>query len=372
MACWPVLRREPMSKRWLLALALLAALADVAHAHGFAIYVSTPVSPPQGFEWVFFLSMPLVAVLGALAMRRIESSWGGAALKSVVATALFAFVFYRIGRWAAEATTGPPPGLGWGCRPCYGFGWQQVGDLFLEWNTFGLLLLAFTMFLASSATGVRVHFRAFAGVGLVLLSLLGVRSQINGMLGGIVFPCGVILVCLVGGAIWRPKALPLILVSAIAYCGCLAPFLATRAYTHGWAGSYSAAQCEERIAALTVAPLRFAQAHGGKLPAGNDIGAILEQVRPYLELAYEVGEKDVTICPVGAAYETRPQPFRWNSGMSGRPLAEFWATFDHEDLVICEYANRGDHREYMWELTKGRIRESLRRQEAPRQAGPER
>ena len=106
-----------MSERWLLALALLPALADVAHAHGFAIYVSTPVSPPQGFEWVFFLSMPLVAVLGALAMRRTERSWGGAALRSVLATALFAFVFYRIGRWTAEATTGPPPGLGWGCRP---------------------------------------------------------------------------------------------------------------------------------------------------------------------------------------------------------------------------------------------------------------
>ncbi|MBT7161380.1 MAG: hypothetical protein HN904_01305 [Victivallales bacterium] len=46
-------------------------LPALAGAHGFALYVSTPITPPREFMWWFPLSMAIVFAGAFLVLRRV-------------------------------------------------------------------------------------------------------------------------------------------------------------------------------------------------------------------------------------------------------------------------------------------------------------
>jgi hypothetical protein len=174
--------------RVLAAAALLwAALAGVAQAR---VFLSTPVSPPEGFAWVAPVSFLLLAAANFWLLRRVGGTgWRGAALVAGAAVGLGGLGLYWFGSWVAHTSSHGPPGLGWGEPVLRSFGWADVGE-FVSWNVIGLVFLV-----------------AAVSVPTLIIGIRGWRRT---------------------GAIFGANA--------ALYLLCLSPYLCTGALSHGWYG----------------------------------------------------------------------------------------------------------------------------------------
>jgi len=325
-----------------LAAVALLVMCGTVHAHGFAVYLSTPVSPPKGYQWVFYCSIPLLVAAATLSMRLSGRRWRSALWRSSVAVTMSAWLFYEVGRIAAEANTGPPPGLGWAGRPFWGAKWNWIPELFLSWNALGVLFLAPSVALLDSwEQVVRGRKRALA-IGIVLafvyVHLLAWTFQ------GLWWLHLTVLAAAGAALVIRRRkgAWPLLCVTVV-YAACLVPYLASGAIAHGWAGGYVASHCDDKIRLLRQAAIRYALHHEGRLPSAKTNAEFLDAVRPYLKLPGDMDEKDLLVCRAGAAFEAHPEPLRWNAEFAGKSIAELSKLEEPPRLIVCPYALRGYH-----------------------------
>jgi hypothetical protein len=92
-------------------MAAVALASAPAYAHSYHVYVSTPLSPPAGFEWIIPISWVVLVGLNAELAWLLTRQWRSVAL-AALGTLVGGCTFLLIGRVYANATTGPPVGLG--------------------------------------------------------------------------------------------------------------------------------------------------------------------------------------------------------------------------------------------------------------------
>lgn len=283
-------------KYYIIAVAGVLFLGGQAQAHGFAIYVSTPVSPPVRYEFVSILALSVLFVANILLFKRVLLfAWDRSIIMSFLATAFFAVSFFVFGALCAGLSTAPPPGLGLRYAVYRGFGWGKVGGLFVTWNVLGLLFL-----LANVVLFGRLHKRL------------------------------------------RERKVRIVLyVNVGAYLLSLVPYIATGALAHGWAGTYVGMDCNSQIRDLVAALGKCAEKNDRKFPVASSFDELYLQIAPYLEKTKGWHDNPIHFCPVGWAFERAPTPYVWNEGLSGR-------TFDVNDLmendvipISCQYCQRG-------------------------------
>jgi hypothetical protein len=225
-------------------------------------------------------------------MRRVPGRrWPRALGLAVFAVALFGVAFVLVGVFAAGFSTAPPPGLGCPYPTFWGLGWHDVGGLFVKWNLLGLAFLLAALFLCS---GVR---RSFGRLGRMALC------------------------------------------AAPFYVAALTPYLWTGALVHGWGGGYVLGECERRLTALNAAVLDYAKDHGDRLPDVEDLDALFAAVGDYLDedAVRFAGPPDV--CPLGRAYDRRPERYVWDRAAAGMKIRDAVARAleEHQFPVSCPY-----------------------------------
>lgn len=279
-------------KRTFIIPAALYFLPTIACAHGFALYVSTPITPPREFIWWFPFAVGILIIGTFVIMRRFLSRRRPVAIGlSVLAFILFAVSFLMFGLFAASVTTAPPPGLGVPCSTFWGMGWSRVGWLFIRWNIYGYLFLLGSLFL-----------------------------------------CG-------GTSRTKPRFKQLMKWTAAFYVAGIIPYVVTGAWVHGWAGGYIHMGCERRLEILNTALLEYVDNHHGQLPAADGMESLLKELKPYLADERIRYLDPINVCPLGNAYERNPKAYEWNSLYSGVRLADIDLDKFYKNIIpiSCPY-----------------------------------
>jgi len=270
-------------KKTVVVLSALYLLPTAACAHGFALYVSTPLTPPRELIWWFPFALTLIIAGIFLIMRRLLGrSWPATVGLSVLAAILFATSFLMFGLFAASVHTGPPPGLGLPCRTFWGMGWRSVGWLFVRWNIYGYLFLLGSLYICGGISRTKAHFKQLVK--------------------------------------W----------TAALYMAGIIPYIVTGALVHGWGGFYVHMGCERRLEILNVALLEYVEQHCGQLPVAGNMESLLKELKPYLDEDRIRRLDPILVCPEGKAYERNPKGYKWNSKFSGVRLRDI----DPEQLSL--------------------------------------
>ena len=335
--------------------AVALGVSAAARAQGFAVYVATPVAPPAGFVWVAPASVALLVGLNLVLLWRLGlAAPTRAAVVAVLGVLTFASVFDVFGYVAATATAAPPPGLGPPSGVYWGMGWRKAGWLFVPWNVAGCgFLLAWLLFWLRFGEVIRRPLLLGVAV-LALAATVGLS-----LFGG---PSCVFIVCalLIGSAftsegrkvLWAPRTRIVVAANAAAYLLCLAPYVATGALVHGWAGSHVRSACVRRVTELSKALARYANDHDGTLPTAGDMDELLGRLRPYIQDGAAGRSSPTHVCPVAEAFLKDPKPFVWNKELSGRRTREVDLWRKGAFLITCPYCNapiygRYEFREYL-------------------------
>jgi len=272
--------------------AMPIALAVEAWGDSFNRFVSTPVSPPRGFEWIRLGSL-LALVLANIALFRGRNGkdWLATVVGVPVAVMVFAYLFYRHGCAATLRSTAPPPGLGRPSGVFWGWGWGKDGGVFLSWNLRGLVFL------------------------LVCVAPLAYYHRM----------------------VTRKQILLIVSGNAVAYALCLSPYVGSGALVHGWhGGGYVFKDCEPRTWAIAGAAGQYAREHHGRLPRGSSLGQVLPQMRSPREWYRGLYHDRPDVCPVSWARDVDPLPYVWNVRFSGKTIAQAIRLLnDGELLIIC-------------------------------------
>lgn len=335
----------------LAAVFVLLLAGDFAYAHGLAIYVSTPVTPPLGFGWVTPLLAAILVVLNVALIRFLLSkTWATAILGSLGAVALFMVVFCLLGFFAARAHTGPPPGLGFPHPVFWGFGWECVGDLFVEWNLYGIVFLVSSLVailalaVILSDTVLCGYWKAAVPLGICLgIPALGfalfLATQIFTPMLPVIMAAALLLLPTVRGLLRKGRTWVFIGANSGVYIAMLVPFVWTGAFSHGWGGGYVAWPCEDNLKALHRALVLYTHAHEGRLPIAASTDELKVQLAPYLDDTKPRGRHGIWICPLAAVYENTPPSYTWNADLSGATLGKARAAVKEgrTPLIRCSY-----------------------------------
>ena len=323
-------------KRLLGAGALVVLATSPAWAHGFAIYLSTPITPPLGFRWVWIVTALVLVGGNTVAVRFLgRMGWSNAVVVSLSAIGLFAGTFYAFGYFAATATTAPFPGLGPPSRIYWGFAGGRVEGLFATWNLKGVAFLVGSMLAALVVTDWGTWrkwlawFSVFAIVATGLLASAGLgQGSVEGILVLLGLTLGVAFAVPFAVNLktaWRylkdRRVVGILALNVALYALCLVPYLATGAIAHGWAGGYIIGDCDARLEELGRAPARYAKAHDSKLPEGNSLDEVLSDLKPYIqEDVFSFLDAPVGTCPVESPFVKKGEPrYIWNQAFSGCP-----------------------------------------------------
>jgi hypothetical protein len=155
----------------------------------------------------------------------------------------------------------------------WGYGWQEVGTLFISWNLFAVALL----------------------VSVLVIAMRLCKSEIRHRID----------------VLW---------INIVLYGVCILPFILSGALAHGWMGGYVTNACDRRIDALEQALIDYAQTHEGRLPVADQMDDLLPQIEGLVSRERIRYSSPIEICPVGAIYEREPKSFRWNRKMSNKAL----------------------------------------------------
>lgn len=261
-----------MSRAFLALPPLLLLPVSTAQAHSFAVYISTPVTPPSGYEWVQTASLGLITITllicnSLLAKRSLLDS----SISSAGTTFAFWILFVFIGKIAATASTMPPPGLGPPSRIYWNWPGQNHWSLFVVWNVLGVVSLVSTSFFL--------------------------------------------------GRLWKlnvPARLALTIAPILAYSVLLLPFVSAKAITHGWAGGYVMNAGEDQLYDLNRACFQYAEQHDGRFPAAGNIVELLPKIAEYLEHGESKYGNPISIHPADWAFEKEPRSFTWDSSQSAQ------------------------------------------------------
>ncbi len=281
-----------MTGRLVIVVTAVLGLPNVVCAHSFAIYLSTPVSPPATFEWM--LPVSLVAVCSAVFLalrlgahlRLIET-----VIVSVATTLVFSGAFLFVGRFAASVHTGPPPGLG--PPSAIYWHWQdyELGSLFAIWNIIGGVVLAVATFLCAR--------------------------------------------------LWRTdrnaKAIPILMLPLATYVLLLLPFLLSGAIAHGWAGGHVINAGKDRLYDVNRACFLYAAEHNGRFPVAATIDDLIPQIECFMTVTRSGYGNPITVYPAAWAFEKEPSPFAWDPAWSGQQAPEL-PIWDARQLPVqCPY-----------------------------------
>lgn len=298
-------RYWPMNRTLILVPLLLVLAPSAAYAHSFAVYVSTPATPPSGYEWVRFASLGVIAATLVLchwliAKRTLLNS----AFTALGTTIGFWLVFVFVGNFAASTSTAPPPGLG----PPSAIYWHRPAgshwSLFAFWNILGAGFLIFA--------------------------------------------------CLLVGRLWKLTVrarIALLVAPVIAYTLFLSPFVSSNAITHGWAGGYVMNAGDDQLYDLNRACLLYAEQNDGRFPVAQNIEELLPQITEHLEHKESRYGNPITVHPAAWAFEEQPKPFTWDSSLSGRDAPELPVWNGSQLPVQCPYI--GNRVRPIHDLTEG-------------------
>ncbi len=245
----------------------------ISRAEGLVFLVSTPVSPPAGL----FLFIPFAFLLASgaavflLLRRQIGSD--AAALASCLAHVCFVLLFFLWGRLNTSHLA--PVSIGIGGSPLYGLTWHDFGTLFVEWNLWGLVLLAVCSFVVCLVTRPR-----------------GLRSWL--------------MITMTPAAIYAPFVLP------YAFSG---------VYAHGFVESHIVHACHLRLEQGASALRLYAEDHHGRLPYAEDYVGIVEAcIRN--EYVRDGGIDILAFCPVSRYFAKTPIMYVWHDEWGGYNLGE--------------------------------------------------
>ena len=284
---------------------LLVFAESIACAHSFAVYVSTPATPPIGYEWVRIVSLASLAstlwLCHWLIAKRTLLNSAITAFGTVVA---FWLAFVLAGNFAASTSTAPPPGLG------------PPSAIYLHWPS-------------------RSHW-----------SLFGFWN----LLGAIFLLCA----CFLVGRLWKltmSVRIPVVVAPVIAYMLFLTPFVSSKAITHGWAGGYVMNAGHDQLCCINRACLSYADQNDGRFPVAQNLEELLPQIAEHLERSDSRYGNPITVHPAAWAFEKQPKPFIWDASMSGQDAPEL-PVWDGSQLPVqCPYI--GDGVRPIYELTDG-------------------
>jgi len=279
-------------KRTLALVALILASApSVAHAHGFSVYVSTPVTPPHGYEWVRVASLASILVsLFLCHWRSGKRTLRNSVVTALSTTAVFWILFVFDGYAAASATTAPPPGLGPPSAIYWHWRDESHWSLFTYWN--------------------------FVGVAFL------------------------VSVSWIIGRVWKlpvRSGIAVLLIPVIVYGLFLTPFVMSKAISHGWAGGYVSNAGRDQLFDINRACFLYAKKNEGKFPVAQNIEELLPQITEHLLQKESRYGNPLTVHPAAWAFKEQPKPFTWNTSMSGK-LAPELPIWDGSQLPVqCPY-----------------------------------
>ena len=165
-------------KRVVAILSLLCALPQVATGHSFVRYVSTPITPPDEFQWWFPVAIAvLLSGTFVIIWRLLDRRWFAAIALSICTVVVFAVTYFMFGRFAAVASTAPPAGLGFPYPTFWGMGWRRVGLLFVLWNLYGCGFFLGSLFLFGGIRRTRRRFMKLAPCAVALYAITLVLEQ---------------------------------------------------------------------------------------------------------------------------------------------------------------------------------------------------
>lgn len=332
-----------MQRIWqcILLCGLLANLPLPASAHSFWVFLSTPMSPPQGFWWVAVLTAVLLCAVFTRHFMRVGglSRWHALA-RSLGIVAVYAVLLLVVGFLATMASTAPPPGLGWGARVFWGTGWDYF-PLFAIWNFIGLLLLLLCVTVLGKTP------RRADKVGCVLLGVCAFAFPLFFGEGGIVLLVLLGIAAVIYALATRPAELiPVAASSAAVYGLCLLPYLLTGALAGGSEGGYGGMNCARNIRTMGAALIVYAKEHQDRLPSDGSFADLRATVS---ELPSFQSDREyrfpVHICPTLRRYERNPRPYYWNAAFAGKTIAEVRKA-GHVPLLSCPYHRPKIERDY--------------------------
>lgn len=287
-----LLLAKGLVRRLVTAVIVSLAMPAVASAHSFAIYVSTPLTPPATFEWLRPIAAAAIAVSVFIAMWLVaRSSWIEGFFVAISATVLFSLTFLFIGYYAAGTNTRPPPGLG----PPSSIYWHwrdgELGFLFTTWNIIGAGTLGISTFLV--------------------------------------------------GRLWRGdrrrRAAVALIIPVVTHAALLLPFLQSGAIAHGWAGGYVMNAGHDQLHDVNRACFLYAADHDGLFPVAKNLNELMPQIQSYLKRKRSLYGNPITVHPAAWAFEKQPKPYVWNAGASGQPAPELPIENASELPVQCPY-----------------------------------
>lgn len=280
-------------------LALMAGLCAPAGAwaHSFAVYVSTPLTPPAAFVWLWPISL---LVIGGSIYFSLRKGAGVGVVESVCVAVgvllLFGGIFVFIGLFVAGLDTGPPPGLG------------PPGLIYRRWDGYGLVIL----------------FIVWNAIGLTLLA------------------SAIILL----GRLWKAKRNQhtsfIVRIPLLAYGALLIPYLLTGALAHGWGGGHVMTAGENQLLSVNWALFLYAKDHEGRFPVARDIEELMPQIQRYLKPRETRHGNPYTVHPGAWVFDEQPKSYVWDSTQSGKlaPELDYFPSFKLP--VTCPYIEHVD------------------------------
>lgn len=244
-------------------------IPTLSRAHGLAVYISTPLTPPIEPIWVplLFIGVLIAAdrfILGDRVAKEILLR-----AESVSLLAYFAVLLF-FGIQMSNLNTAPPPGFNLPHPAFFGMHDRIIWVLFAIGNGLGLVLF--------------VVFRLF------FCKRLGIWRT---------------------GPGWR-----VLLAGAGVYLIALLPYVLIGGLSHGWCGGYVEGECSDNIEEICHAVVRYAEANEGRLPDVETTEKLLATIEPYIEDPRRFAERPY-FCSLESAYRKHPRPYIWDASFAG-------------------------------------------------------
>ena len=278
--------------RWIIPCFFLVA-PQAVFAHGTAIFVSTPFSPLLPYLWVTAGFVALVVAFVFILTRNETQRRKFIATYLATVFGSLVFVFF-VGAFFSGMNSAPPPGFGFPAKVFYGYGWGDVGELFLLSNGMSLLFMATVMLVVMKRKGFSKAKRRTAVAGTVIIYLLA-----------------------------------------------LTPLIATGALSGGWHGGYVGGACRSNLGKLGRDLVAHANNNNQKLSAAKDCSELLEIMFDQPEEGAFVDvftwKKDPAICPYENSYNPAPRPYQWNTELNGLTFKQLSELPGDTWLFKCHY-----------------------------------
>ncbi len=262
---------------------LLALLPISAHAHGWMITASTPLTPPLTLIWITPLFILAVTwwdwkLLNAEVKKRYLIN------TNLVVAFYIILIIFIIGILLPVGAPSTP------AMPLLGMSWSAPGIIYF----------------------------LFANIAQLTLFLVFKYHRLK----------------------WlkvSPKPLDDVLWSnAHIYGICILPFLLFASTMHGNGGFYIGMECTERRMVLVQGVIEYAKAHNEILPVAGNITELLRQIKPYLnkDITFYQGSSELDTCPFEAARQLYPKHYEWNTSLSGITMTELKKRYN-DPIITC-------------------------------------